>query len=122
MFVDGNIGWLGGANGTILFTDDGGGTVGIKPPVIPGLKESLTAHPNPFKNSVTLKYDSDRITDPEIIITNMLGMTVYSGHLNRCSGDPLTFTWQPEGLPEGLYICILKDGERTCIARIMHVK
>ena len=71
---------------------------------------NLSIHPNPFTNSTTIEY--------ELIQPDMVTMTIYN-HLGKQievirqkqSAGKQQVVWDAEGMPSGVYFCVLKTNE-----------
>jgi hypothetical protein len=68
----------------------------------------IQSYPNPFSQSTTITFSSPESGVAEISVVNILGTTVariFSGVLE--SGEH-SFTWDANGLPPGMYECIVQ--------------
>jgi hypothetical protein len=79
---------------------------------------SLTSYPNPFSQSTTISFTTPESSVATVAIVNILGATVariFSGELDAGAH---TFTWDAQGLPAGMYECIVQMNgkvERTAM-------
>lgn len=86
--------------------------------------ERLRVYPNPFSNATKIQFNVSDATTTQLEIINLIGSKVYKpGQSNFVSGEN-TFTWygkntQGEPLPNGIYFCILKTGNKTYTTRII---
>jgi flagellar hook assembly protein FlgD len=81
-------------------------------------ENSLTSYPNPFTQSTTISFTTPESSVATVAIVNILGATVahiFSGELDAGTH---TFTWDANGLPAGVYECIVQmngNVERTAM-------
>ncbi len=109
------------SDGTYLYAGTGGGVWrrelaqfnGIDDGVTqPAPEPSLSVYPNPFPQSTTIHFTTPESANAEVTIVNILGAMVahvFSGEL--ATGDH-SFAWDANGLPPGMYECIVQmNGE-----------
>lgn len=74
----------------------------------PDAEHSITAYPNPLKQSTTVTFSSPESGQAEVTIVNLLGTEVariFSGELG--AGEH-SFTWDARGMPPGMYECLVR--------------
>ena len=81
-------------------------------------ENSLTSYPNPFTQSTTISFTTPESGVADVSVVNILGATVahiFSGELDAGTHS---FTWDANGLPAGVYECIVQQNgkvERTAM-------
>ena len=82
------------------------------------------AHPNPFTTMVNIPYviGQTGAHEVQLVFTNIAGMVVDSYATTNTFGE-YTYTWQPTGLPEGVYfVTLLVDGKKMQSCKLIRVK
>ena len=82
------------------------------------------AHPNPFTTMVNIPYviGQTGAHEVQLVFTNIAGMVVDSYTTTNTFGE-YTYTWQPTGLPEGVYfVTLLVDGKKMQTTKLIRVK
>ena len=82
------------------------------------------AHPNPFTTMVNIPYviGQTGAHEVQLVFTNIAGMVVDSYTTTNTFGE-YTYTWQPTGLPEGVYfVTLLVDGKKMQSCKLIRVK
>ncbi len=80
---------------------------------LPALKHELRTYPNPFSQSTTISFTPETSGHAEVSVVNLLGVEVariFSGVLD--AGEH-TFTWNPEGLSDEIYECLVRMNGRV---------
>ena len=75
--------------------------------------------PNPLKGSTTIRYSVPENMDVQLYIKNAEGImieAVWKGF--RTTGE-YTFEWQPENLPEGIYLLIFHAGNFVEVKKLI---
>ena len=81
-------------------------------------------NPNPFTTIVNIPYIVGQTCAHEVqlVFTNIAGMVVDSYTTTNTFGE-YTYTWQPTGLPEGVYfVTLLVDGKKMQSCKLIRVK
>ena len=82
------------------------------------------AHPNPFTTMVNIPYviGQTGAHEVQLVFTNIAGMVVDNYATTNTFGE-YTYTWQPTGLPEGVYfVTLLVDGKKMQSCKLIKVK
>ena len=101
-------GYVVGETGTIQKTTNGGGEpvlINEKPQTI-----FLKINPNPFTTLTTIEYELTKPSTAQLTIYNYLGKQVELIEKQQAQGKQ-QITWNAEGLPAGVYFCVLKANE-----------
>ncbi len=110
-FVNPDTGWAVGYNGTILKTTSGGMTsVQTVQNEMPNNFNLHQNYPNPFNPSTMIKYHLSKPSDVILNVYNLSGQeleTLVNGF--QTAGEH-EITWQPKGLPSGIYFYRLQAG------------
>jgi hypothetical protein len=78
----------------------------------PSAKSAVTAYPNPFNSSISIKIQKPNLEHVSIIIENVFGQSLFSQRENSISLEYLTKI-NLTGIPNGIYAVIVNtDGER----------
>ncbi len=85
----------------------------------PALKYAFSAYPNPLSQSTTISLSLPTSTSAEISIVNPLGSEVAQIFSGELSAGEHNFTWEPTGLPNGLYECLVRRNGRVETLPIM---
>ncbi|MDB4303638.1 T9SS type A sorting domain-containing protein [Desulfosarcina sp.] len=130
-------GWESQGNnaGTILFEDDkyrmwyaGGGNntesaIGYAEILISSIYESnivkeVSTNPNPFQTSTTIEYELSSPENISMTIYNHLGVQIEAIEKKQSQGKQQV-VWNAEGLPAGVYFCVLKTNKRMQTQKII---
>ena len=79
----------------------------------------LTAYPNPFTTSTTIEYELTEPSHVQLTIYNAIGETIYEAVDCLMLQGMHTFTWRPEGLPEGMYYAVLRSVEGVSVVKMV---
>ncbi len=82
---------------------------------------TINAYPNPFSTSTTIEYTVKQPTDVQISIYNYLGEQIDIIQQKLSSGKQQV-EWNTNGLPSGVYFCVLKTREGTQTKKIIKLK
>jgi len=118
-FVDNNLGWVVGSNSTILHTDNGGVITEIPKPKIPNSKVQLLIYPNPINGNTTIEFEITQSGLVELSVYDLSGKLcgrIISGQMK--SGNH-QIIWNTEGIPSGVYFCVLKTNEGVQTRKIV---
>ena len=74
----------------------------------PQVNYSFVSNPNPFSQSTTISFTSETGGYAEISVVNLLGAEVAHVFSGMISSGTQRFRWEPTGLPDGLYECLLR--------------
>lgn len=83
---------------------------------------SIDAYPNPFRNKTTLDFDLEKTREVEIVITDILGRTVFQTASVKYPPGKNSFIWSPESVPEGIYFCRIHAGSVIYSGKLIHLK
>jgi len=120
-FLDEYHGYLAGDYGTLLYTDDGGGTVGFIEHCTMQAHDPVTALPNPFTNSVNIRLVTQPESEYQMAICDSEGKQVYSAKIITNSSGYAQFTWQPEGFPAGVYYCTVSNSQEQYTLKLIYI-
>jgi len=84
-------------------------------------KQNITAYPNPFNSSIVIEYELKNSETVEITIYNHLGKQVELIEQNQPQGKQQV-VWNAEGLPAGIYYCVLKTENGTQTMKMTKLK
>ncbi len=94
-------------------------SAGIDEQLMQGLSLNSMS-PNPFSKFVTIQYTVQKLSNVVLEIWNMNGIRVASlGDGFRALGN-YSITWQPEGLPKGVYLVVLKNTDEVKVKRLIY--
>jgi photosystem II stability/assembly factor-like uncharacterized protein len=85
-------------------------------------KDYLISFPNPFSQSTSIKFTSDKSAFAQVSIHNLLGSEVARLFTGSLDGGEHSFTWDARGMPPGMYICVIRASGRTDELPVMLVK
>jgi len=110
-FVDENIGWAVGENGTILYTTTGG-VVSVEGETnsIPNKYNLTQNYPNPFNPSTKIKCTIPQTSNVVIKVFDILGNEIETLVNEEKPAGTYEITWYSEGLPSGVYFYRLQAG------------
>ncbi len=95
--------------------------VGVEESDIQSSKYVFNCYPNPFSTSTTLVYELQQPTTVQITIYNYLGEQVEVIRQTQSAGKQQVL-WIAEGLPAGIYFCVLKTNEGTKTMKMIKMK
>jgi len=113
-FIDENYGWIVGDNGTIYYTENGGGSyVKIKSDSKPTDFVLAQNYPNPFNPSTTIEFSIPFESDVTLDIYNLLGEKVHSTFISSLNQGKHSVEWNGfddngNTLSSGIYIYTLQ--------------
>ncbi len=92
--------------------------------IITGIKEMvydgrLSIYPNPFTTFTTIEYELTELSHVQLTIYNAIGETIQVIVVRLMPVGKHTFTWSPEGLPEGMYYGVLRSEEGVSIVKML---
>ncbi len=82
----------------------------------------ISAYPNPAVQFCTIEYMLKESADIEISIVNILGETVSRLQHDYMPLGKHTITWELDGIPPGVYFCILNNHSNHSVNRIKIVR
>jgi hypothetical protein len=84
---------------------------------------SLSNYPNPFNSSTIIRYSLTTQSSVILDIYNLLGQRVdrLLDGTNQSPGE-YTITWNPQGLPSGMYFARVKSSEDVETAKLVYLK
>lgn len=114
-----------GDNDEVAFVDMGAYEYGSSPlgtedGIQTGLKK-LAISPNPFFTSVQIAFELTQAEVVAIIIYNQVGEQLDINERKQAAGNQ-QFVWNTEGLPAGIYFCVLKTESRTQTVKMIKLK
>ena len=81
----------------------------------------VSIYPNPFSSSTTIEYKLQHTSAVQITIYNHLGKQLEVIQKNQPIGKQ-HWVWDAEGLPSGVYFCVLKTSEETQTVKLIKMK
>jgi hypothetical protein len=72
---------------------------------------SFATYPNPFTNRTTINITLPESSVAEISIVNLLGKEVAKLFSGELAVGQHAFTWDANGVPAGMYQCVVRRGE-----------
>jgi hypothetical protein len=111
-FINSSSGWIAGSGGTILYTANGGGPLGIDDQKLQVSNMlSLKVFPNPTNDQIKLKYSLKNKSNVRITITDLSGkeIEVLQEALNQPGN--YEFSYNVGDLKKGAYICRIIAGD-----------
>lgn len=94
----------------LIITYSAGTNVANETEDVPATVRLSNAYPNPFRAQTTLRYDLDQPEAVTLTVYDLLGRPVATLAEGVQSAGSHTAIWQPEALPNGLYIARLTTG------------
>ncbi|MEM6644705.1 MAG: DNRLRE domain-containing protein [Bacteroidota bacterium] len=94
----------------LVVTYSGGTNVANEREDLPTTVRLSNAYPNPFQAQTTLRYDLDQPEAVTLTVYDLLGRPVATLAEGMQTAGSHTAVWQPEALPNGLYIARLTTG------------
>jgi hypothetical protein len=91
----------------------------------PGIPTSYALHanyPNPFNPTTTITYDLPEATDVRLTVYDALGRTVETIGTWHLAPGTYEATWEPSGLPSGVYLYRLETPAFSRSRRMMLLK
>ena len=85
-------------------------------------KDDLLSYPNPFSQSTSIKFSSSDHSYSQVSIHNLLGSEVARLFTGSLDAGEHSFTWDANGMPAGMYVCVVRKDGRTEELPIMLVK
>jgi hypothetical protein len=76
-------------------------------------------YPNPFNPSTTIKYNLHKSSNVKLKIYNFSGQEIVALVNEFQSSGEHEITWQPKGIPSGIYFCKLHAGELSETKKII---
>ena len=89
---------------------------------LPKTKSSIESFPNPFSQSTSIKFSSDKPGFTQVSIHKLLGTEVARLFMGELDAGEHSLTWDARGMPQGMYICIIRASGRTEELPVMLVK
>jgi hypothetical protein len=125
-FIDDQTGWITGYEGAILKTTSGGIDRITSPRAGMGLQPAEFAlkqnYPNPFNTITNIEY---RILNTEFVtleIYNLLGQKITTLVSARQPAGIYQMQWDADGLPSGVYLCMITTGKYQAAKRLVLLK
>jgi len=81
----------------------------------------INSFPNPFTTSTTIEYKLDSPGNIQIAIYNHLGVQVEFIEKKQSQGKQQV-VWDAEGLPAGIYLCVLKTDKGIASTRLIKLQ
>jgi photosystem II stability/assembly factor-like uncharacterized protein len=119
-FTENGYGWTVGEDGTILHADYSQ-IVGMHESKVQSPNFKVQTYPNPFTTSTTITYELQQPSTVQITIYNHLGEPVEVIRQKQSIGKQQVL-WNAEGLPSGVYYCVLKTNEGTKTLKMIKLK
>ena len=86
-----------------------------------GIQSEVHVYPNPLTTITTIAYTLNQATTVQITIYNQHGKQLEVIQQNQPVGKQ-HWVWDAEGLPAGVYFCVLKTSEETRTAKMIKMK
>jgi hypothetical protein len=83
---------------------------------------SLSAFPNPFNQTTTLRFSLSRASDARIIIYDLTGRTVKTFELSSAVAGEHTTQFDAAGIASGVYFACLRAGNQTAMQKLLLLK
>jgi len=80
--------------------------------------KDIRSSPNPFTTSTTIEYELKQPETVSLSIYNHLGQLIYQNEENQPQGTQ-QLKWNAEGLPAGVYFCVIKSNMSTQTMKIV---
>jgi len=117
-FLNGT-GWIVGSGGTILKTTNDGEKEGT---IVPEKYTLFQNFPNPFNGSTNFRFFVPELTQSELRIYDLLGREVdVLSQIEPVIGFQ-EYSWNPAGLPSGVYIYQLRAGKHIETKKLLLMK
>jgi len=84
-------------------------------------KQNITAYPNPFNSSIVIEYELKNSETVKITIYNPLGKQIKTIEKKQSQGKQQV-VWDAEGLPAGIYLCVLKTDKGIVSTRLIKLQ
>jgi hypothetical protein len=85
------------------------------------LSISLSAYPNPFNSTVSLKYELSQAGEVNLVIYNLVGQEVALLVDERQNAGEHSLDWIPQG-SSGIYFAKLSAGHKDCISKLVYIR
>lgn len=90
--------------------------------IIPDKTELIQLYPNPFNNKLNIFYRVNKYQNIKIEIWNILGKKIITLFDQKKKIGTHQFTWRPNNLATGTYICILKSESTIDVKKVLLIK
>lgn len=118
-FTDSIHGWAVGDNGTILYTDNGGGTVGIDHRSIPVKKHDIKVYPNPADKHTCLELYCYERSMINLSVYNMAGVLIKQMFHGIKEPGQYQISLDLSKLDNGLYLIMLNSESGTKVKKLI---
>lgn len=95
--------------------------VGREETEVPDIKSKVWNYPNPFTISTIIEYELQKPSTVQITIYNRLGEQLEVIRKTQSAGRQKVL-WNGEGLPGGVYFCVLKTDKETKTTKMIKLK
>ncbi|MDP4200774.1 MAG: hypothetical protein Q8922_09695 [Bacteroidota bacterium] len=75
-------------------------------------KHELRTYPNPFSLSTNISVTLEKSGYADLTVVNLLGVEVTKIFSGELTAGEHTFIWNPVGLPDGMYECLIRTNGR----------
>jgi hypothetical protein len=82
---------------------------------------SLSAYPNPFNSTVSLKYELNQAGEVNLAIYNLAGQEVSRLVHGQQSAGQHSIDWTPQGA-SGIYFAKLSTGHKDCLSKLVYIR
>ena len=79
-------------------------------------------YPNPFNPSATISFDIPEISTVELNVYDVKGSLIETLLKDTMKPGKHRYTWEPQGLPSGVYLVKLKAGNKSFTQKITYIK
>ena len=107
---------------SVVFTVNGTSTIGKNINGIPKTFMVKQNYPNPFNPSTSIHYGLSKQSDVKILISNILGQTVYDRTLHQISAGFHVLTIQTNNWPSGIYFYRISAEKKSAVKKMILVK
>jgi len=76
-------------------------------------------YPNPFTTTTTIEYELTESTHVNLTIYSSMGQAIEEAFDEVLTPGSHSFTWTPEGLPQGLYYAVLRSEEGVSVIKML---
>ncbi|MFI5263643.1 MAG: hypothetical protein ACHQM6_03910 [Candidatus Kapaibacterium sp.] len=83
---------------------------------------SLSSFPNPFSQSTSIKFSTDKAGFARVSVLNLLGAEVAEVFAGEVEAGEHSVSWDARGMPAGMYLCMLRAAGRAEELPVMMVK
>ena len=120
-FLDFDLGWIVGNDGTIIKTTEGQSSIQNKN-ATPGYFALHQNYPNPFNPSTTICFSLQKPEHITLKIFNLAGQEIVTLVDDVRSTGEHQVQWQPDGLPAGIYFYHIKTNHQILQKKMLLIQ